>query len=227
MSIFLSIPWWITLFFIIGVVALIAVILALFSKLGDRPASFSATEVCRVDSRGFLVSLTGTLNAPLQQGGTAQLLNNGDEFFPAMLRAMREARCSINFMTYIWAPGKASDMMFDMLIEKARDEVPVRVLIDAFGGYSAPRERIAELRRAGGKWAWFHPARFGKLTRLHRRNHRRAIIIDGRVGFTGGASVMDKWLGNAQDPEHWRDCMVEVRGGIATNLQSAFTQLWS
>lgn len=227
MSIFLSIPWWITLFFVIGVVALVAVILALFSKLGDRPGSVSVTEICPVDSCEFLVSLAGTLNAPLQQGGTARLLNNGDEFLPAMLDAMRQARCSINFTTYIWEPGRVSDLMFDMLTEKAREGVAVRVIIDAFGGRKASDERIEELKRAGGKWARFHPLRFGKLTRLHRRNHRRAIVIDGRIGYTGGAAVMDKWLGNAQDPEHWRDCMVEVRGGIATNLQSAFTQLWS
>jgi cardiolipin synthase len=105
--------------------------------------------------------------------------------------------------------------------------VQVRVMADGLGGRKAPKERIEELCAAGGKWCWFHPPRFGQLTYFHKRNHRRAIIIDGEVGFTGGAAVADKWLGNAQDAEHWRDAMVEVRGPMASNLQPAFVQLWS
>jgi cardiolipin synthase A/B len=100
-------------------------------------------------------------------------------------------------------------------------------MIDGFGGMKAPDERIEELKRAGGRWEWFHPPRFGKLTRFHKRNHRRAIIVDGRIGFTGGAAVMDKWIGNAESPDQWRDSMAEVRGPLAANLQSAFTQLWA
>jgi cardiolipin synthase A/B len=157
----------------------------------------------------------------------ARLLNNGDEFLPAILAALRGAERSINFTTYIWEDGEMSDLVFAALIERARAGVAVRVLIDAFGGLRVPDGKIEELRGAGGRWQWFHPLRFGKLTRLHRRNHRRGIIVDGRIAFTGGASVMDKWLGDARGPDEWRDCMVELRGSVATDLQSVFCQLWS
>jgi cardiolipin synthase len=220
-------PWWLLVLAIAGLVAIGAVALNLFTGIGDRPDAASITSECGVDSDEFLMGLAGTVNAPLQKGGTARLLNNGDEFVPAMLDSIRQARCSINFMTYIWEPGEMSDRFFDALIEKVREGVEVRVMVDGLGGLRARNERIAELEDAGGRWEWFHPPRFGHLTRIHKRNHRRAIIIDGRVGYTGGMSVADKWLGAAETPERWRDCMVEVRGCIATNLQSAFAQLWS
>jgi cardiolipin synthase len=120
-----------------------------------------------------------------------------------------------------------SDAFFDALIDRARAGREVRVLVDGFGGHGAPGDRIEELRAAGGHWSRFHVPRLGTLTRMHKRTHRRAIVIDGMIGFTGGAAVMDKWLGNAEGPDNWRDCMVEVRGRMALSLQSAFTQLWT
>jgi len=100
-------------------------------------------------------------------------------------------------------------------------------MLDGIGAWSAPNEGFRELEAAGGRVRWFNPFRLGKLTAFYRRNHRRAIVVDGKVAFTGGASVGDKWLGNAQDRNHWRDIMVDVRGCLAVNLQSAFTQLWA
>ncbi|HET7322035.1 MAG TPA: phospholipase D-like domain-containing protein, partial [Longimicrobiaceae bacterium] len=219
-------PWWAILFVAIGVAAVVTIFLTLFSRVGEVPERATLTEVCGVREREFLRGLAGTVNVPLQSGGVARLLNNGDEFFPAILQALREARESIDFMIYIWEPGAMSDRLFDVLVEKAREGVPVRVMVDGLAGRKAPADRVEELRRAGGRWEWFHPLRFGYLMRIHKRNHRRAIIVDGKIGYTGGAAVMDKWLGHAQDPDHWRDCMVEVRGCLATNLQSSFAQLW-
>lgn len=210
-----------------GVLGLGTLILNLFSAIGDRPASTSRTEDCPVGSSGFLLALSGVLNAPLHRGGTAFLHNNGDNFFPAMLDAMRAAERSINITVYIWQDGLVSTDFFDVLIERAKAGIEVRVLVDGFGGIRAPSGRIEELRAAGGAWKAFHRPRFGRLTRLHRRTHRRAIVVDGKVGFTGGAAVMDKWLGDARSPEEWRDCMVEVGGRLALSLQSAFAQLWS
>lgn len=222
----LSAPVWMIALAVIGLVATGYAILALFTSVGEESVA-SVTEVCPIDSDDFLLGLAGTINAPVQQGGTARLLNDGDEIFPAILEAIGSARHSVNFMVYIWEPGELSDRIFDALTRKAAEGVGVRVLVDALGGIKAPRERIRALEDAGGRWEWFHPVRFGLLTRLHKRNHRRAIIVDGCIGYTGGAAIADKWLGRAQDPDHWRDCMVEVRGGLAANLQSAFTQLWS
>ena len=109
----------------------------------------------------------------------------------------------------------------------ARAGVQVRLLLDGFGAHKTPLEKMAALRAAGGVVQFFGPFRFGRLTAAYKRNHRRAIVIDGEVAFTGGAAIGDKWLGDAQDADHWRDVMVEVRGCLATNLQSSFTQLWA
>jgi cardiolipin synthase len=220
-------PWWVLTLAVIGAIALVAVILGLFSSLGEDPDDATATELCPVHSFDFLLAVAGTTNTPLQEGGSARLHNNGDEIFPALYAAMEGAKRSINFMVYIWEPGEVSTRLFDIMVERARAGVQVRVMGDGLGARKAPKERIEELCAAGGKWCWFHPPRFGQLTYFHKRNHRRAIIVDGEVGFTGGAAVADKWLGSAQDPEHWRDAMVELRGPIASNLQPAFVQLWS
>jgi cardiolipin synthase A/B len=222
-----ELPWWALLLMLVGLLALGTLVLNLFSSFGDRPDSATQIGKCDVGSIDFLLALAGVLNAPLHRGGSARLLNNGDEFLPAMLDAIRGAQHSVNLTTYIWQPGEVSDRFFDALTERARAGVGVRVLIDGFGGLRAPGDRIEELRNAGGQWAVFHSPRFGKLTRMHRRTHRRALVVDGMIGFTGGAAVMDKWLGDAQDPDHWRDCMVEVRGRTALSLQSAFAQLWT
>jgi cardiolipin synthase A/B len=221
-------PTWAVAFFaLIGAVALASAILTLFFAVGGRPERFRSTTRPPVDSEDFLLGISGTMNAPLQAGGEALLLNNGVEIFPAMLRAIAGARRSVNFMCYIWEDGRASDRVLDALLERQRAGVQVRLMIDALGGMNAPRERIRELQEAGGKFAWYHALRFGRLTSFYKRNHRRAIVVDGRQGFTGGASVGDQWLGDAHDQKHWRDQMVEVRGCLANNLQSAFTQLWA
>jgi cardiolipin synthase A/B len=220
-------PWWLLLLASVGITAICAVSITLFSGVGDRPDEARMVGDCGVESEDFLRAIAGTLNAPLSRGGTAKLLNNGDEFYPALYQSLREAKQAINFMVYIWEPGKVSDEMFSILIERARAGVQVRVMVDGLGGHKAHDENIAMLRDVGGQWAWFHPARFGMLTRLHKRNHRRAIIIDGEVGYTGGAAVMDKWMGDGLCEDCWRDCMVEVRGRLAANLQPAFTTLWT
>jgi cardiolipin synthase A/B len=211
---------------IVGAIALTSSLLTLFFTFG-RPERFVSTDRPPVNSTEFLNGIAGTMNAPLQSGGDAVLLNNGVEIFPAILRAIAGAKRSINFMCYIWEDGRASERVFDALLERQRAGVQVRLMIDAVGGMKAPRHRIRELREAGGKFVWYHALRFGRITTFYKRNHRRAIVIDGRLGFTGGAAVADQWLGDAQDDRHWRDQMVEVRGCLANNLQSAFTQLWA
>ncbi len=227
MSDVLSPPWWFLALAVIGGIALVSVIVTLFFALGRRPQRFTATEAPEIGSPDFLRGISGTVNAPLIEGGSARLLNNGVEIFPAILGAIERAERTVNFMAYIWEPGKVSDRVLDALCERAKAGVQVRLMLDGMGGMRTPDEGIERLRAAGGKVQWFRQFRLGKLTRFHKRNHRRAIIIDGKVGFTGGAAVGDKWMGDAQNEKQWRDIMVEVRGCLAANLQSAFTQLWA
>ncbi len=219
-------PVAVLVFAAIGLFAAGSALVALFGGL-HRPERMALVARPAVGSDAFMMVVSGAVNAPLMSGGSARLLNNGVEIFPAILAAMREARHSINFMVYIWEDGSVSDRMIETMVERARAGVQVRLLLDGFGAHDAPRDKLRALEEAGGTLHFFHPIHLGRLTASYKRNHRRAIVVDGLVAFTGGAAVGDKWLGDAQDDDHWREVMVEVRGCLATNLQSAFTQLWA
>ncbi|MBR9991340.1 MAG: hypothetical protein KFH98_16370 [Gemmatimonadetes bacterium] len=220
-------PWWLLLFAGVGLLAILGGIVTLFFSLGRRPNRMWTDEVEPVQSDDFIGSLAALLNVPLRRGGTAKLLNNGDEYFPVILDAIRAAEHSVHVMVYIWEAGKMSDEFISTMIEKRRSGVQVRVLLDSFGAMRAPDDDFEKLADAGGRVEKFRPLVPGKLLRFHLRNHRRAIVIDGRVAFTGGAAVADKWMGSARTEEEWRDTMVRVDGSIAHNLQSAFCELWA
>jgi cardiolipin synthase A/B len=220
-------PVWVWLFFLAGVAATANVVLALFFNVGRRPPQLYATERPSVGSHEFLDALSGLLNLPVECGGRARVLQNGDAFFAALLDDIGRARHHVHFMTYIWREGRASDRVFDALVERARAGVEVRLMLDGVGGIAAPPERIEELTGAGGQVQHFRPPKFGKLTRFHKRNHRRAIVIDGAIAYTGGMAVQDCWLGDARNEDEWRDSMVRVEGPPARGVQSAFTELWA
>lgn len=215
---------WLSVF---GALSLITLIVGIFYVPGRRSPLLQATKAPAIGTREFLSGIAGAAGAPLLTGGSVRLLNNGVEFFPALLEAIGKAERTINFLVFIWEPGVASDQVFAALIDRARAGVEVRVLLDGVGSYGAPGDSIEALRAVGGKVETFRPPTLGKLNRFHRRTHRRAIVMDGKTAFTGGMAVGDKWLGNANTPEHWRDTMVEVTGPLATTIQSAFVAPWA
>ncbi len=219
--------WWQLTLFVIGVVAAVSVLSTLFFNVGDKPGRiYTDTAPPPVDSPHFSTALSTIVGAPVEHGGTITMLNNGDQFVPALLNAIAHAERTINFAVYIWAEGQFSDQLLAALVKKQREGVTVRVLLDGLGSIKVPDEDFEPLVKAGGKVQKFRTPKLGKLTRFHRRNHRRAIVIDGEIGFTGGMAVADIWLGNAQDPDHWRDIMFRVTGPLARSLQSAFVDLW-
>ncbi|HEX6308385.1 MAG TPA: phospholipase D-like domain-containing protein [Longimicrobiales bacterium] len=220
-------PRWLLVLAGIGLLAVGTAIVSLFFALGRRPRRMWTDQIEPVGSYDFVRAIAALLNVPVRRGGSARLLNNGDEYFPAILDAIANAQRTVHFMVYIWEPGRMSDEFVAALLERVRAGVQVRVLLDGLGCIRAPEEDIDRLREAGARIGVFRPPSFGKLLRFHRRNHRRAIVIDGRVAFTGGAAVGDKWIGNARNDEEWRDTMVRVDGCLAHNLQSAFSELWA
>ncbi len=228
MNALISLPWWVLALLIIGIWAIATTLGSLFLSVGRRPGKLSVTEdIPPIDSEDFLQAVSGVVNAPIQTGGVATLLNNGEAFFPEIVKAINESKQSVNFMVYIWKAGKASDMIFEAFYGALRRDVEVRVLFDGFGGLGVDDDKLEQFEKLGGKVCWFRKAHFGKLTRFYKRNHRRAIIIDGKIGFLGGAAIEDKWLGDASAPESWRDSMVKVTGTMAEDLQSAFSQVWA
>lgn len=219
--------WWQTGVFVIGMLALVTAVSVLFLGVDNAPTEISTTgPLAPVDSAGFTAAVSHLVNAPVERGGAIEILNNGDGFLPVLLRDIRAATSTINFLVFMWEDGAFSDRVLDALVERQRQGVAVRVLLDGLGAKGAPDDGFAVLEEAGGRVERFRTPKFGTWTRYHRRNHRRAIVIDGRVGFVGGMAIYDKWLGNAQDPEHWRDMMFRVRGPLARSLQAAFADSW-
>src|SRR5438045_1164204 len=131
-------------------------------------------------------------------------------------------------MAYIWEDGRFSDTLLAHLEQKARVGVQVRIALDGYGSIRAPWKKLADFERAGGKTTIFHtlmPLPWA-MARDHKLNHRRAIVIDGRMAYTGGIAVADSWLGNAGNPNEWRDMMFRVDGSMAAHLQAAFAEIW-
>ena len=220
--------WLQTVLLVVGVVTVLAVLGAIFIAAGNEPeAIYTDTQIAPVDSALFATSLSQLVNAPLEHGGTVTILNNGDEFLPALIEAIDGAKKTINFSVYIWSDGKVSKQVLEALMRARSRNVAVRVLLDDFGSKEVSFGTFSDLKQAGGRIERFRTVQFGKLTRLHRRDHRRSIVIDGEIGFTGGMAVADTWLGHAEDPEHWRDLMFKVKGPLAGSLQAAFVSSWA
>jgi cardiolipin synthase len=174
----------------------------------------------------LLPSLVGLTQASLDAGNHVQLLQNGDGFFPPMMRDIAAARESVHIETFIWDDGQLAGQLVRLLTQKAREGVEVRVLVDASGGRHLDGEELAMLESAGAKVAHFHPIRISNLGRLNNRDHRKLMIIDGRIGYTGGHGIADTWLGNGQDKKHWRDTGLRLTGPVVNRLQACFAENW-
>ena len=218
--------WWETLFFTCGVVALATAFSVAFLGADSAPYSVWTNQPPgAVDSLQFAESLSHLVNGPIERGGRVEVLDNGDQFLPALVRDIRAARSTINILVYVWKKGRMSDQVLDALIERQRQGVAVRLLLDSFGGDDGD-ERFDALVKAGGRVSSYREASLTSWMRVHRRNHRRSIVIDSTVGYVGGMAIADHWLGHAQDPDHWRDMMFRVSGPMARRLQSAFVGSW-
>ncbi|MFL6589200.1 MAG: phospholipase D-like domain-containing protein [Chthoniobacterales bacterium] len=173
---------------------------------------------------GSALALSDPLLIP---GNKIELLQNGDEFFPAMLAAIRSAKKTVNFAAYIVKSDGTGRQFRDALCERARAGVEVRVLLDGIGsGWALDNSDVRQMTDAGCKFAYYHPVQSWRLDRTNRRSHRRMLIVDGTVGFTGGAAFSDKWSGHAQDKDHWRDVHARLEGPIVSHLQAAFQSHW-
>ena len=160
-------------------------------------------------------------------GNKIELLNNGDEYFPAMLRAINAAQHSVNFAAYIMDSDEIGRQFRDAFCERARNGVEVRILLDGIGsGWNLDNSDVRMLRDAGCKFAYYHPTHSWRIDRTNRRSHRRVLVVDGKLGFTGSAGFGKRWSGHAQDKDHWRDLQVRVEGPIVAKLQWAFEEHW-
>ena len=179
-----------------------------------------------IDDPRFFNQLGVLLGPPFLAGSKARALLNGDEIFPPMLAAIRNARVSINFETYIYWSGDIGREFADALAERARQGVKVHVLLDWVGSVKMDDRLVSVMTQAGVQVKRFHPPHWSNLGRMNNRTHRKLLIVDGRIGFTGGVGIAPQWTGRAQDPAHWRDTHFEVMGPVVAQMQAVFIDNW-
>jgi cardiolipin synthase len=174
----------------------------------------------------FARSMGSLLGPRLLPGNSVVELVNGDRIFPAMLEAIRGAKRSITFETYIYWSGKIGEEFAEAFSERARAGVKVHILIDWLGSGRIDGDYLERMERAGAQIERYHPIAWYTIDRLNHRTHRRILVVDGRIGFTGGVGIGDEWLGDAQSPEQWRETHFRLEGPAVAQMQAAFLDNW-
>jgi len=180
-----------------------------------------------VASPQFVRSMGVLLGPALEPGNRVDTLVNGEQIFPAMLEAIRSAKRSITFESYIYWKGEVGKRFADALAERARKGVKVHVLLDWAGSHKMDQDTLNEMGRAGAVVVKYHRPQWFTYSHLNHRTHRKLLIVDGTMGFTGGVGIADEWDGHAQDPEHWRDTHFRVEGPVVAEMQGAFSDNWT
>lgn len=221
-----TLPRWV--FVVAGVAsfALIAAVLVSNFMGGETKIERRIERIYAIDDPRFTIDLGALLGPPFLTGNKVSALLNGDQIFPPMLAAIRSAKISVTFETYIYWSGAIGQAFADALIERARQGVKVHVLLDWVGSAKMDDSILTAMRTAGVQVRKFHPPHWSHLGRLNNRTHRKLLVVDGRTGFTGGVGIAPQWTGAAQDPAHWRDTHFQVEGPVVAQLQSVFIGNW-
>jgi cardiolipin synthase len=217
----IQIPIW--LLIVMGLAILIMGVM-LWTLLRERDFKVKVPDLDSFEEA--LPSIAGMTRAIIVPDNSVDILQNGDEFFPALLESIRTAQETIHFETYVWWSGDICDEVAEAFAERARQGVEVRVMIDALGSQKMSKELRQLMIDAGCKVQRYHPIRLLDIGQLNKRTHRKLAIFDGKVGYVFGHGVSRLWLGHGQDKEHWRDTGVRLKGPIVNALQSVFSQHW-
>ncbi len=174
----------------------------------------------------FATTVAAYTEAAILGGNRIDILLNGDEIFPAKIRAIKSATKTINYAQYVFEKGEPADNVANALAERCRAGVKVNVLLDAVGALAMPAEHRELLKEAGCQVETFRPLHPFAIDRVNNRNHRRILVVDGQVGITGGSGTSGKWSGNGRTDGQWRDTDARVEGPVVEQLQGAFAENW-
>jgi cardiolipin synthase len=172
-------------------------------------------------------ALEGVIGVPATEGNRIDVLRNGDEIFPAMLKAIDEAKHTVDFLTFVYWSGSIGTKFAKALSARAKAGVRVRVVLDALGAHPMDKALISEMEDSGVLVRWFRPLHRLRPTQVNHRTHRKVLIADESVGFTGGVGIADVWLGNARDENEWRDTHFRIEGAAVDGLRAAFLDNWA
>ena len=178
------------------------------------------------DAGEFRRSLSSLLGPQIVEGNQIETLLNGDQIFPSMLAAIRSAQSTVTFETYIYWSGGIGREFIDALTERARAGVRVHVLLDWVGSLKMEQTLFDDMKQAGIELERFHEPQWSNWNKLNNRTHRKLLVVDGRVGFTGGVGIADQWRGQARNPQEWRDSHFRIEGPVVAQMQSVFLDNW-
>jgi cardiolipin synthase len=209
-----------------GGLTLAAVVVALnFTNREKRVAQ----RIARLYSAGdpdFLRAMGVLLGPAIIGGNRFEVLLNGERIFPAMLAAIRAAQKSITFESFVYGSGTIGERFAQALAERSRAGVKVHVLLDWVGSNGMEPAQLARMEQSGMEVRRFHAPRWYNLARMNNRTHRKVLVVDGKVGFTGGVGIADEWLGDARDPQQWRDTHFRADGPVVAQMQAVFSDNW-
>jgi cardiolipin synthase len=203
-----------------------AVLLGLNLTGGEKSIEQSILRLYDTQDRQFDRAMGVLLGPAILEGNRVDVLLNGDEIFPSMLAAIRGAQTSITFESYIYWSGSVGQEFAAALADRARAGVRVHVLLDWLGSSKLDQAQIELMKHAGVMVRRFHEPVWYHLHRMNNRTHRKVLVVDGNVGYTGGVGIADAWTGNAQDPDHWRDTHFRVEGPVVAQMQAIFMDNW-
>lgn len=180
-----------------------------------------------MDTNYYRQCLEFSIGVPFTDGNSVTPLKNGDEIFPAMLKAIANAKRSVEFLTHVYWQGEIALEFAKTLRARAESGVRVRVLLDAFGAKSISDACLHELTASPVELRWFRPLSTPRIWRTDKRTHRKILMVDKLLGFTGGVGIADEWCGDAQSPDEWRDTHFQIEGPAVAGLNAAFLDNWN
>jgi len=212
---------------LVSVAVTVAVVLLVLNlKTGEKKIDTAIPRLYDTSDPQFARAMGALLGPAIADGNRVDTLLNGDEIFPPMLAAIRDARKTITFESYIYWSGDIGRQFADALAERARAGVKVHLLLDWLGSSKLDPAQLALMEDAGVNVRKFHKPAWYHLAHMNNRTHRKVLVVDGKVGFTGGVGIADQWSGHAQDPDHWRDTHYRVEGPVVAQMQSVFLDNW-
>ena len=211
---------------ITALVTVLAVVLAMNFATPEKKLDRKIEHHYAISDPQYRREMSVMLGPAIVGGNRVEDLQNGDEIFPAMLGAIRAAQKTITFETYIYWSGDIGKELAEALAERAKAGVKVSVLLDWVGSLKMEAELIDLMKDAGAQVERYRPLHWYNLGRMNNRTHRKLLVVDGRIAFTGGVGVAEQWTGNAQDPDHWRDMHFQLEGPAVAQFQAAFNDNW-
>jgi cardiolipin synthase len=219
-----SLAWWKIALTALG--TFVAVVLGLNFVTSEKHLQKAPERLYSLEDPQFKRAMGSLLGPPIASGNRVETLRNGDQIFPSMLAAIHSARQNVDFETYVYWSGQVGREFADALAERARAGVPVHVLLDWAGSQRMDQDVLQTMRDSGAQVELYHPLAWYTIARLNNRTHRKLLVVDGRIAFTGGVGIAQEWAGHAQDPQHWRDTHYRIEGPVVAQMQAGFLDNW-